>query len=187
MHKGLKIIFFLLLFITIGELIFYIYYKSSLNLKNPSSSSVSVVVSSPTLEVRDTLPTGPITTPFIYKTNVWDLLSKRDITDDHRITVQIDNIGTVVEAIPDYSDSFDRTADLYLSIRYNKGSGPGMLFLEKDNLKIYSVSEDGQRKEASISDIKPGDKINYQEIINITDEQSDIENYKYAYNIEIYK
>jgi len=129
--------------------------------------------------------------PHQHNPEILEETGRRVIDEEHKVSIQIDDIGTVNEVTQNYSDSFDRTADLYLSV-VHKGKPQDIIknklsfyFLNKNNIEIYTISKDGQKKEAAISDIKKDSQIDIKTITSIIDFKT--KQYKYLYVIEIAK
>lgn len=182
----LKIIFVLFLTITITEAGYYIYTLKKDNSTHVTAPSGPVTTPSPeSLEKRETIPSGPVTTPFIYEPDILEDMRKRTINEERKMNIHLESIGKVNEVKENYSDSYNRSAEIYLDIRYNNSPRQSQYFLKKNNIKIYIVSKDGQKKEASISDIKQGDKIKVNEIISIFDLKT--KQFQTSYIIEVYK
>ena len=168
-----------LLLIVVGELLFYFNITNKVTVP----SGPVITPSLEPLEIRDTLPTGSTAPPFLYEPDILEEIRRRTIDEERKVSIQINNIGTVNEVTQNYSDSYNRSADLYLDILHNKGVAHSKYFLNKNNIKIYIVSKDGQKKEASIPDIKQDDKIEVKEIVNVIDFNT--KEYIYSYTIEI--
>jgi len=170
-QKAIVVMMLILLLVIVGELLFYSYIKNG------------GVVRYQGLLVH---------APFQYEPDIIEETRNRLIDEEHKVSLQTEEIGTVNEVKQNYTDSYNRSADLYLALAHkaysqdpNKPVRISPYFLNKNNFRIYIVLKDGQKKEASISDIKQGDKISIKTIINIINLKT--KNYIYVYSIEITK
>jgi hypothetical protein len=202
MKRLLKVIFILLLVITGVEAGYYVYIKKLQNNPNltwlrPRPSDIPYTPT-PTpmqkitdIETASNLTNDPSHAPFQYEPDILDEVRSRIIDEEHKISIQFDDIGIVDDVKQNYTDSYNRFAEFYLSIAHKtKTQDPNEIrssnyFLNKKDIIIFKVSPDGQKKEAAVSDIQKGDAIVVKKIINIIDFKT--KQYNYSYSIEISK
>lgn len=166
----LKIIFVILILVTLGELGYYVYIQVIKTPQTEKSTKVETTLISPTLAIENPTPTFPYTPPEqAYREKYLNYLRKEkadvliSAITTHKFKGKIVELDTKggISAV----NKFQYVVKIV--IQGEKGSTRGFLYNEKD-LQIAKLikSVNGKEEAMSINDLKVGDNVIITEVVD---------------------
>lgn len=157
-YKILKVIFVILLFVTIGEAGYYFFvlkYPKSSNQNNSLQPSItaSVIPSAPSEAPKQTYSQDPLVSAFI-KSEPFQSINNSEVKEGQKFYITFDQAGFIGDI--QYTNTDQNSAFIKLDTKAGKKI---IKLILRDNMKYYKESSDSGMTSIKLSDLKMGNSV----------------------------